>query len=322
MRSSVRPMGLIGLPLLLALACGDTDPASSDGASTSDTGITGDGDPSGDGDPGTTGGSGGGNGDGDGDSTGDGDPTGDGDSTGECVVTDCAGKVYQCGNCEDDDDDGHVDASDANCWGPCDNNEAGFKGNIPGQAHAPCTSLDCYFDDDSGAGNDECYWSHGCDPSEPNPSGCAYDENTSLPGSGGLSCESAQQMQSEICEQICEPLVPNGCDCFGCCAITQGNETYTVYLGTEDAEGNGSCSLDVVDDPEKCAPCIQVEACLNPCEADPENCEICIGETVVPDDCDEAGCPDGIQSCDPNNNSADCPTGMFCVTGCCYPSPG
>ena len=318
MRSQLRLSGLATLSLLLAVACGDSSSNDNDGTDTSGAIGDGDGDQTGDGDGDQTG-----DGDGDqtGDGDGDGDTTGDGDGApGECVITQCAGKVYQCGNCLDDDDDGKIDIADPNCWGPCDNNEEGFKGNIPGQGHSPCTSLDCYFDSNSGSGNDECYWNHACDPSEPNPSACTHNPNASLPGSGGMTCESAQQMQQEACLDICGPVVPNGCDCFGCCEIMSGNQTYTVYLGTEDSEGNGSCSLDVVDDPTKCAPCLQVEACINTCE--PGECEICIGQTKVPDDCDEAGCPDGIQSCDPALNSSDCPQGMFCVTGCCFPSPG
>ncbi|MFO7564750.1 MAG: hypothetical protein R6X02_19050 [Enhygromyxa sp.] len=322
MRRQLRLTGLATLSVLL-LACGDSSSSNDNDETGGTSGVhgDGDGDQTGDGDGDQTGdGDGDQTGDGDGDQTGDGDgdQTGDGDP-GECVITECAGKLYECGNCLDDDDDGKIDAADPDCWGPCDNNEGGFKGNIPGQANAPCTSMDCYFDQDSGTGNDKCYWSHSCDPSEPNPSSCNYSPNSPVPGSG-MSCEQAKQNQGEICLDVCGPLVPNGCDCFGCCEIKSGGETYTVYLGTEDAEGNGSCSLADVADPQKCAPCVQVDGCLNPCEAD--ECEICIGGNTLPDDCDEAGCPDGIQSCDPDLNSADCPSGMFCITGCCYPTPG
>jgi hypothetical protein len=239
-----------------------------------------------------------------------------GGTPGECVVTECSGKVYECGDCLDNDDDGSADVADANCWGPCDNNEAGFKGNIPGQNQAPCTVMDCYFDGDSGTGNDGCYWSHACDPSEPSPSGCNYNPNAQIPGSG-LDCETAQQMQAPLCEDYCEPLTPNGCDCFGCCEVEHEGEYYTVFLGTGGDEG--TCSVEDVADPDKCAPCVQVESCFNPCVE--EECEICIGDTVIPEDCDEAGCPDGIQPCDPANNSSDCPQGLICLTGCCYPSP-
>jgi hypothetical protein len=308
---------------------GDGDPTVGDGdPTTTGNDHTGDGDPdTGDGDPDTTGDGDPSTGDGDPD-TGDGDPdTGDGDPTtgdgdgepAECVEIQCAGKTYECGDCIDNDGDGLIDAGDPNCWGPCDNNEAGYKGNIPGQGHSPCTSLDCYFDQDSGAGNDDCYWNHRCDPSEPNPSGCTYNPNTNIPGTS-LTCETAQQTQSDTCHEVCGPLTPNGCDCFGCCEIHYGGETHTVYLGTEDGDGNGTCTVQDAGDPTKCAPCIQVAACLKECK--PEECHICIGQVEVPDGCEEAGCPAGIQSCNPVNESADCPEGMFCLTGCCYPQPG
>jgi len=306
--------------VLLPAACGDSS-ATNDGTETaadetsnSDT-VAGDGDGDTAADAGT-------DGDGDGEPTtgdGDGDMTGDGDTgePGPCVITACAGKVYQCGDCVDNDDDGLIDSADPNCWGPCDNNEAGFRGNIPGQGHSPCTSMDCYFDQDSGAGNDGCYWSHSCDPSEPNPSGCNYNEGGNIPGTQ-LDCDTAQDSQAQQCLDVCGPLTPNGCDCFGCCAVPFEGEIYTIYLGT--GEGAGSCSLEHVADPEKCAPCLPVEACLNPC--DPAKCEICIGQTKVPDGCEEAGCPDGVQSCDPLLNSADCTNGGVCLTGCCLPPLG
>lgn len=323
MRRPLRFCALFSLALLLAPACGDSAEAD-EISETGNEGIVGDGD-TGDADTGDADTGDGDAGDGDGDATtgdGDGDDattSGDGDGDpmpGECVATSCEGKVYQCGDCVDNDEDGTIDSADANCWGPCDNNEIGFKGNIPGQGHAPCTAVDCYFDADSGAGNDGCYWSHTCDPSEPNPSVCSYDPDVGIPGTE-LTCQTAKDMQSDVCENICGPLTPNGCDCFGCCDVQLDGETYTVYLGTGD--GEGTCSLENVADPEKCAPCLQVPACLNPCEAG--ECEICIGQTVVPDDCDSAGCPDGITSCDPVNNSADCPDGGTCVTGCCYAPP-
>lgn len=234
----------------------------------------------------------------------------------ECIVAECAGKVYQCGDCIDNDSDGKVDAEEPECWGPCDNNESGFKGNIPGQTHAPCTSMDCYFDADSGSGNDGCNWSHSCDPSDPNPSNCNYNQNANIPGSG-MTCEEAQQEQDPTCGDVCGPLTPNGCDCFGCCEIMAGNASYTVYLGT--GEGEGTCTMADVADPTKCAPCVQVEACLNPCVA--EDCELCIGQVELPDDC-EPECGGELQPCDPLANNTDCPVGLACISGCCHQPVG
>ena len=108
--------------------------------------------------------------------------------------------------------------------------------------------VDCYFDNDTGSGNDECYWSHECDPFEPQGNTCEYDPNANIPGTN-LDCSEAQAGQAAGCETICGPVVPNGCDCFGCCEVELTNgSSATVYLGSE-ANGNGTCNSDVVDDP-------------------------------------------------------------------------
>jgi len=235
-----------------------------------------------------------------------------------CVVTECRGKVYACGDCLDNDGDGDVDSRDEHCIGVCHNNETGFKGEIPGQNQSPCKQ-DCYFDNDSGSGNDECYWSHKCDTHEvsPNydPSGsqCSYNPSASIPGTQ-LTCSQAQQAQSTQCGDYCGPLTPNGCDCFGCCAIP-GAAT-TVYLGSESG-GVGSCNINTVGDPTKCRPCDQVAACLNTCE----ECEICLGKPTLPPQCVTQQCPAGIQACGQPGQPA-CALGEFCVTGCCQPAPG
>ena len=100
--------------------------------------------------------------------------------------------------------------------GPCDNTEDSFFGGIPGQSNSPCKS-DCFFDADTGSGNDSCYWSHKCDPLEvapnytPEGSQCAYNPNASIPGYNG-SCASAFTSQAPTCTSYCGPLTPNGCD--------------------------------------------------------------------------------------------------------------
>jgi hypothetical protein len=244
--------------------------------------------------------------------------TNDDGPPGECQVGTCQGKVYECGDCIDNDGDGLIDAADPNCWGPCDNNEAGWKGEIPGQQNnSTCNKMDCYFDQDGGSGNDDCYWSQTCDPLE--PMSCTYDDTYNVPGTG-FSCDELHAAQSDLCHEYCGPLVPNGCDCFGCCQIHVGNDVHTVYIGTEDGGGNGTCGLENAADPEKCQPCTQVEGCFAPC--DPDDCQICLGQTEVPEGCDEAKCPDGIESCDPQNGNADCLLGQSCITGCCYAPPG
>jgi hypothetical protein len=237
-----------------------------------------------------------------------------------CTVRTCQGKVYACGDCMDNDSDHYIDGADSQCLGPCDNTEESFYGGIPGQNNSPCKS-DCYFDQDTGAGNDDCYWSHKCDPLEvapsypPEGSQCSYNPGSNIPGFGG-SCTDAFNTQSATCGSYCGPLTPNGCDCFGCCFIP-GAPT-TVWLGSEEPAGTGSCNINTLNDPTKCKPCTQVPACLNPC--DPANCELCIGQTQLPPGCTSQTCPAGRAKCGQPLDPA-CPTGEYFITGCCQPLP-
>jgi hypothetical protein len=237
-----------------------------------------------------------------------------------CNIATCQGHVYDCGDCLDNDNDCGIDAGgDTQCLGPCDDTEDGYYGGIPGQANSPCKQ-DCYFDQDTGAGNDDCYWSHKCDPYEqppnypPEDSQCAYNPNANIPGTQ-QSCSELYLAQSAQCLSYCGPLTPNGCDCFGCCSIP-GAPT-TVWLGSENPKGTGSCNDQTLNDPTKCKPCTQVVACLNTCL----ECEICIGKPTLPPQCTEQQCPNNAQKCGLPNDPP-CPSGFFCNTGCCAQNPG
>src|SRR5688572_11623317 len=84
---------------------------------------------------------------------------------GPCTPLPCGGVARACGDCDDDDSDGSIDASDPDCLGPCDDSEDelfnGTAVNVPGSCRA-----DCYFsfDRNSGSGDDGCSWSYRCDP--------------------------------------------------------------------------------------------------------------------------------------------------------------
>jgi hypothetical protein len=260
------------------------------------------------------------------------------------IVT-CQGKTYECGDLIDNDGDGLLDSQDPDCLGPCDNTEDSYYGGIPGQAGPACT-VDCYFDQDSGAGNDNCYWNHQCDPNSVPPNyhpesingaACAHDESANTPGAQGRSCDDLYNTQSPFCHDFCGPLTPNGCDCFGCCELPAGSGSY-VWLGSDsDGTGTGSCSRSGIDDPSKCEPCLPVAACLNTCG----RCELCLGKTTLPDDCfgpdggmgtgsSGAGgssggtgggtgggqCPPDLQPCGLPDQEA-CPQYFYCITGCC-----
>ena len=266
--------------------------------------------------------------------------------SGPMVIVACQGHVYQCGDLIDNDGDGLIDADDPDCLGPCDNTEDGFYGGIPGQPGPACT-VDCYFDQDSGSGNDDCHWSHKCDPHETAPGfypesneggKCTYNKAANTPGTNG-TCDQLYATQSQTCHDYCGPLTPNGCDCFGCCELPAGKGKY-VWLGSEDANGNGSCSLAVLNDPTKCQPCLPVQGCLNHCDP----CELCIGKTTLPPECNPGSgstgsgsatsgsattgsggggmqCDTGVQPCGLPGQSV-CPNNSYCITGCCQQIPG
>src|SRR5262245_35450420 len=61
----------------------------------------------------------------------------------------------QCSNCKDDDGDKLIDGFDPECTGPLDNDEMTFATGIPGDNKDP-VEQDCFFDGNSGAGNDGC----------------------------------------------------------------------------------------------------------------------------------------------------------------------
>ncbi len=274
--------------------------------------------------------------------------TGGGTGAGGATIASCQGHIYECGDTLDNDNDGLVDSADPDCLGPCDNTEGSYYGGIPGQAGPACT-VDCYFDQDSGSGNDDCYWNHQCDPNEVAPgyhpeaeSGatCAYDTGANTPGTPS-SCDELYQTQSQACMDYCGPLTPNGCDCFGCCELPAGGGKY-VWLGSE-TNGLGTCTIADVGDPSKCEPCLPVAACLNTCGT----CELCIGKTELPPECFPDGgstsssgggggsttsstssgsggggsqCADGVQPCG-LPGQGPCPLNYYCITGCCIKQP-
>jgi hypothetical protein len=246
--------------------------------------------------------------------------------TGGCTPVKCQGKgPYACGDCLDNDDDGATDSADAACTGPCDDTEDSFFGGIPGQNNAPCNQ-DCYFDSNSGFGDDQCYWTHECDdhsigPDYP-PSGdasCAYNASATVPGTDA-SCGELFRFQSDRCVlELCRPVVPNGCDCFGCCQLDGRSNRY-VFIGST-VDGQPSCNESTISDPSACRPCTPVLSCFNSCEP----CEHCVGGTLPDPSCvgGDAGGPGVSERCDPGVTPCgqvgepECPAEEYCITGCC-----
>jgi hypothetical protein len=235
--------------------------------------------------------------------------------------------MTQCSDGIDNDHDGLIDSADPECTGPSDNDESSFATGIPGDNIDPCKQ-DCFFDGNSGMGDDGCQWQLNCDPLSKNAR-CPYDP--SYVQKHMMEC-STTASQSQKCIDNCRKYVPNGCDCFGCCAVP-GAPT-PIHL-------DPTCTAADFGDPTKCSPCTQVTQCLNTCG----HCEICVGKPNVPEDCttsntsgSDGGTPadggggtgggvptdggvatcEGAPSCVPGP-FAQCPAGLGCVTGCCIP---
>ena len=239
-----------------------------------------------------------------------------------CQRRACQGKFYECGDCIDNDDDQRADSDDADCTGPCDNTEDSYYGGIPGQNNAPCRQ-DCYFDQDTGSGNDQCYWSHECDPLSVTPdyppsgdSRCVHQPDAEVPGSGS-TCEALNAVQASPCLDTCLPLTPNGCDCFGCCELPAASGNF-VWIGSA-VQNVGTCDAAHVNDPAACHPCTPVPSCLNRCDP----CEVCVGRTSPAPSCGSSNssrCPSSVAACG-QPGEPDCDAGFYCVTGCCAAAP-
>jgi hypothetical protein len=229
------------------------------------------------------------------------------------------GGACACGDGIDNDEDGVTDGFDAECTGAADDDEGTFATGIPGDNRDPKWQ-DCFFDGNSGAGDDGCRYATACIDGE-----LASDHK---------DCTVTQQ-----CLDFCKPRTPNGCDCFGCC-------TFTLADG-----GQRSVKLEVACDQdtwEGCNECVPATECVNECG----RCELCPGKTIeqLPADCGDvpppsagsggsgtsgsgaggAGgsggtdeppppytCDNGQQVC---TATSDCPSSYYCSFGCCQPS--
>ncbi len=259
-----------------------------------------------------------------------------------CFETVCDGHMTECGDCVDNDEDGLVDSHDPECLGPCDNTEGpALTTGVGGERGGPCRA-DCYFDYGNGDGNDDCQWDSRCDPFsvapyfDPEGEACEFDPDS--PGTGNCPDE-----QSDLCLEVCMPLTPNGCDCFGCCTFpalagrsTSDGGEY-VWLGSVDEDKNGTCTFADILDRSLCRPCSPVADCWNDCGP----CELCLGRDELPPECFEdppdagpgdggttdggttdAGsppgprCPDELQPCGLDIDPP-CPEWHYCITGCC-----
>ena len=85
--------------------------------------------------------------------------------------------ITQCSDGLDNDGDGKIDLADPECVSPLDNDESSFATGIPGDNKDACKQ-DCFFDGNSGMGDDGCEWQLKCDPANTGAgaaASCPYD---------------------------------------------------------------------------------------------------------------------------------------------------
>ncbi len=293
------------LPLSLAWACGsstdngngsNTGASSGSGATAGTLNVAGDGSIIG------------------GDSTGTGTSTagsvngtgGTLNGTGGVVAT----GTTACSDGKDNDGDGLIDGFDPECTGEADNDEGSFATGMPGDNRDPKWQ-DCFFDGNSGAGDDGCRYATGC-------------------LTGDLPQTDKDCKLTDACVKFCAQFVPNGCDCFGCCTVQLPNGS------TADVQTVDTCSVDKIGDTDACPVCTKSDACGNTCG----HCELCPGKTIadLPADCAPTGtggagstgdggapgnpgytCDGGEQVC--GSGLAPCLLGAYCSLGCCIVKP-
>ncbi len=159
----------------------------------------------------------------------------------------CEADVCVCNDGIDNDGDGTVDGFDPECTGAYDNDEGTFATGIPGDNSDP-NWQDCFFDGNSGAGDD----------------GCRYHTDCLT---GDVPLTDADCIVTQACVDFCGARTPPGCDCFGCCEVTDPDGVvHTVQIG-------GTCDYENVED---CSECVQTADCVNECG----ECELCAGKTV------------------------------------------
>jgi hypothetical protein len=242
------------------------------------------------------------------DGTGDGG-IGDGDGgTGPDASTTgmCMAGGPQCNNCVDDDGDGQIDGDDLECTGALDNDENSFATGIPGD-NIDQVDQDCFFDGNSGSGNDGCSIHVCCLLGAPDRASCPFGANRYDPA----ECVSPE---TEACIELCAPLAPPGCDCFGCCTVCDPVTNICRDILTNPAVAP-NCNDTNLNDPTACPSCVKRTDCGTTCN--PAECVLCPGQDPgdLPETCNNMNeCPVGSMACGPG---ISCGTGRFCANGCC-----
>jgi len=212
----------------------------------------------------------------------------------------------QCSNCIDDDGDGRTDSSDIQCTGPRDNDEGSFATGISGD-NIDAVNQDCFFDGNSGAGNDGCNIHVCCLLGATTKSACPIGQNQYNPAECPPPIGTGQLSQK--CIDTCGKLAPPGCDCFGCCTLCDpaSNMCYDVIINPVTSP---DCTQSTIGDSTKCKTCTKVPSCGNS-TCGGSTCILCPGQDPndLPASCNgSTACPLGTSAC----TNGTCPTGTYC----------
>jgi hypothetical protein len=173
---------------------------------------------------------------------------------------------------------------------------------------------DCFFDGDSGAGNDGCNIHVCCLLGATTKADCTIGANQFDPA----SC--ATTVTTE-CIQKCGAVTPAGCDCFGCCTICDSADPSVCRDVTINQVISPNCTAETLDDSTKCIACTKNTLCdggsCNTGPGTPDACVLCPGQdpSTLPMECNGmTTCPNGEPTC---TGDAMCPAGNYCSNGCC-----
>lgn len=195
--------------------------------------------------------------------------------------------TIQCANCIDDDMDGKIDGFDVECSGPLDDDEGSFGTGIPGD-NVDAVAQDCFFDGNSGAGNDGCNIHVCCILGATTVAECPIGKNRFKPA----DCPPpiGTKPLSPQCIANCGAVTPPNCDCFGCCTVCDPNNPSTCYDIATNPTTSPECTEANLADPTKCLRCTKSTACNGGGSCDGQTCT----------------------ELDPT-----CPDSTYCSQGCC-----
>jgi hypothetical protein len=244
------------------------------------------------------------------------DPGGGGDGSVDAPPFNgmCIPNGPQCSNCKDDDGDGRIDGFDLQCTGPMDNDESSFSTGIPGD-NKDAVNQDCFFDGNSGAGNDGCNIHVCCLLGAKTVAECPIGANQYNPA----DCPPpiGTKPLSQQCIDVCGKLTPPGCDCFGCCTIcdpaSPTNACYDIIINPTTSPECGTATL---SDPTKCRQCTKSTTCGSS-QCGGTTCILCPGQdpSDLPASCNgSTTCPNGEQTC---TTDSQCSAATYCASGCC-----